>query len=50
VRLLPFRRRVAHRRRGRRLVLLAGIGAAVAAFRQRKLAENDRRDWPSPPQ
>jgi hypothetical protein len=50
VRLLPFRRRVAHRRRGRRLVLLAGIGAAVAAFRQRKLAENDRQDWPSPPQ
>jgi hypothetical protein len=29
--------------------VLAGLGAAVAAFRQRKLAENERQTWSEPP-
>jgi hypothetical protein len=36
----PFRRRP---RRRRRLVLLAGLAGAATAFRNRKMAENERQ-------
>jgi hypothetical protein len=32
------------------LFLLAGIGAAAAAMRQRKLAENEQQSWSQGPQ
>jgi hypothetical protein len=39
---LPFLR-PGRRRRGRRLALLAGATAAIAAYRNRTLAANERR-------
>jgi hypothetical protein len=40
---MPFRRRPRPRRRGRRLVVLAGLIGAATAFRNKKLAENEQR-------
>jgi hypothetical protein len=40
---MSFRRRPRQRPRGRRLVVLAGLIGAATAFRNKKLAENERR-------